>query len=258
VSIDATDAAAPLEVLIGTPTDHTATVRVSNAGPSSPIDTVLSRTATSSPGLTITPATRSTAVNALAVGSPRDVADAYRVTCTTPGLKTVTLSWTLALKNAVDTDPDLSDNTASRTFSVDCVVPIIINIRPGSFKNPIDLNTDAVLAALTTQAGEYGTPISFDAASIAIATVRYGIRSLLFGVPRVNGAAEQHGKNHLERSLELDETTSDADKDGVMHFKPDAGGLTQSTTEACLKGRFSPAPGETYTFFGCDKVTIVP
>ena len=258
VSIDAADAAPPLEVLIGTPTSHTATVTVSNAGPSSPIDTVLSRTVTSTPGLTISPASRSIPVDALAVGAPRSVSDTYTVTCTTPGLKSVTMTWTLALKNAVDTDPDLSDNTASRTFSVDCVVPILINIRPGSTKNPIDLNTDAVLAALTTRAGEYGLPVAFDAATVEISTVRYGIRSILFGVPGVHGATEQHGKNHLERSYELDETTIDGDRDGVMHFKPDAGGLTASTTEACLKGRFSPAPGQTFTFFGCDKVTIVP
>ena len=259
VSVDAADAARPLEVLIGTPTSHTAKVAVSNAGPSSPIDTVLSRTTTSSAGLSITPASRSIPVDALAVGSPRSVADDYTVTCSTPGSKTVTMTWALALKNAEDTDPDLGDNTASRTFTVDCVVPIVINIRPGSFTNPINLNTDAVLAALTTRAGEYGLPLAFDAATVEISTVRYGIRSLLFGVPGVHGATEQHGKNHLERSVELDETTVDGDKDGVMHFK--AGRRRSDAVdrrEACLKGRFSPAPGETYTFFGCDKVTIVP
>ena len=73
VSIDAADAAPPLEVLIGTPTSHTATVNVSNAGPSSPIDTVLSRTVTSTSGLTISPSSPTIAVNALAAAVPHRV-----------------------------------------------------------------------------------------------------------------------------------------------------------------------------------------
>jgi uncharacterized repeat protein (TIGR01451 family) len=258
VSIDGVTANGPLEVLIGEPADFTADVEVSNAGPSSPIDAVLSRTSSSSAGLTVTPADSTHAVTRLEIGSPQTIADDYTLTCTTPGVKTVTLSYELALKNAEDTDPDLSDNTAEASFDIDCVVPIVINIRPQGFPNSINLNTDATLAALTTEAGEYGLPLDFDAATIKIDTVRFGVRELLFNVSPIGGAPEQHGRNHLERSYELDETTRDADKDGVMHFKPPGSGLAVGVTEGCLKGKYDAGGGATYTFFGCDSVRIVP
>jgi uncharacterized repeat protein (TIGR01451 family) len=257
VSVDSVSANGPLEVLIGDPADVTASVGVSNAGPSSPIDAVLSRTVTASAGLTVSPATRTLAVDKLEVGSPQTLSDAYRLTCSTPGVKTVTLSYALALKHAEDTDPDLSDNTRSASFDVDCVVPIVINIRPHGFPNSINLNTDATLAALTTRAGEYGLPFAFDAATIDIDTVRFGLRSGLFNVGTVQGGREIHGKNHLERSYELDESTRDGDLDGVMHFKPPGSGLTLSSTEGCLKGRYDAGGGATYTFFGCDSVRVV-
>ena len=258
VSIDGVTANGPLEVLIGEPADVTANVEVSNAGPSSPIDAVLSRTSSASAGLTVTPADSTHAVTRLEIGSPQTVADDYQLTCTTPGVKTVTMDYELALKNAEDTDPDLSDNTASASFDVDCVVPIAINIRPGGFPNSINLNTDATLAALTTEAGEYGLPLDFDAATIEIDTVRFGVRELLFNVGTTGGVPERHARLHLERSYELDERTRDADKDGVMHFEPPGSGLQEGVTEGCLKGKYDAGGGLTYTFFGCDSVRIVP
>ncbi len=258
VSIDAVTSNGPLEVLIGQPASLTANIAVSNAGPSTPIDAVLTRAATASPGLAVTPANRTMAVNRLEVGSPRTVGDAYSLTCSTPGVKTVTLDYQLALKNAADTDPDLSDNTRSSTFAIDCVVPIVINIRPDGYPNSINLNSNPNLAALTTSAGEYGLPLAFDAAKIKISTARFGIRSILFNVGIVGGAPERHGKNHLERSYELDEKTKDADLDGVMHFEIEGTGFTTNTTEGCLKGKYDAGGGQTYTFFGCDSVRIVP
>jgi hypothetical protein len=159
--------------------------------------------------------------------------------------------------NAADTDPDLTNNDRAASFQMDCVVPIVINIRPGSFPNPINLNTDATLAALTTRAGEYGLPIAFDAAAIDITTVRFGLRSSLFNVASPAGGIEIHGRAHLEDSYELDERTRDRDKDAVMHFKPPASGLSAGTTEACLKGKFTSG-SSTFTFLGCDAVVVRP
>lgn len=258
VSIDGVTANGPLEVLIGDPASFTANVEVSNAGPSSPIDAVLTRTTSTSAGLTVTPTSSTHAVTKLEVGSPRTVGDDYKLTCVTPGVKSVTLTYELSLKNAADTDPDLSDNTATATFSIDCVVPIAINIRPDGFPNSINLNSNPNLAALTTKAGEYGLPFAFDAAKVKIDTVRFGIKSVLFNVTTVGGEPERHGKNHLERSYELDEKTKDADLDGVMHFEIGRTGFTDSTTQGCLKGRYDAGGGNTYTFLGCDSVRIVP
>jgi hypothetical protein len=180
------------------------------------------------------------------------------VECRAAGAMTVTVATQIALKNASDVDPDLTNNRRSASFQVDCVVPIAINVRPGGSPNSINLNTDATLAALTTQAGEYGLPVAFDATKIDAASVLWGVRSNLLNAATPAGASEIHGKGHVERSYELDEVTVDADTDMVLHFKPADSGLTTASTEGCLKGKFTGADGRRYTFFGCDSVRIVP
>jgi uncharacterized repeat protein (TIGR01451 family) len=245
----------PLEVLIGQPVAAAVEAVVSNGGPSSPVDAVLTGTATADAGAGVVPAATSSPVAALAVGAPRTINQPFTVSCAAPGVKTISFSYTISLANAADVDPDLVNNTRTTSFTIDCVVPVAINIRPGGFPNSINLNTDATLAVLTTAAGEYGLPLAFDAKAIDISTVLYGLPTNLFNVAVPSGATETHAKNHLEDSFELDEKTRDGDLDGVMHFKPDAAGLTSTTTEACVKGRYSDGGG-TFTFFGCDSVVV--
>ena len=158
--------------------------------------------------------------------------------------------------NAADVDPVLSNNVLSSNLTIDCIIPIAINVRPGGTPNSVNLNTDATLAALTTRAGEYGLPLAVDATRIVATTARWGLRSNLFGTTTPTGAEEVHRAVHPERSYELDDRTRDADLDAVMHFKPAASGLTLSSREACLKGKLVAA-GTTYTVFGCDAVRIV-
>ncbi|WP_238016065.1 CARDB domain-containing protein [Dactylosporangium sp. AC04546] len=258
VKITSAAATSPLEVLIGQPGAAALQLTVENGGPSSPVDAKVTVTATGDPGVTVTPASATTVVTALATGTPRQVGFAAQLSCTAPGVKTVTLTATIAPANAADVDPDPSNNTRATTFRIDCVVPIVINVRPGSTTNPINLNTDANLAALTTTAGEYGLPLAFDATTIDVSTARWGLRENLFNTANPAGAAERHGKGHPERSYELDEQTRDADTDLVLHFRPSDSGLTATTTSACLKGKFRAADGNVYTFLGCDTVHIVP
>jgi hypothetical protein len=173
-------------------------------------------------------------------------------------MQTVAFTYAIALKDPTAIDPDTSNNTATASFTIDCVVPIAINVRPKGLPNSINLNTDATLAALTTAAGEYGLPLAFDATTIDPLSVRWGLRSNLFNVAAATGAREIHSTGHLERSYELDERTRDADLDMVLHFKPADSGLTAGTTEACLKGSFRASDGSTYRFLGCDSVVIRP
>jgi len=257
VSVDSAALTSPLEVLIGEPGTIGLDVGVSNAGPSSPIDTLVTASATADSGVTITPATTTSAQNALAVGTPRTVAFTASVSCTSPGVKTVTFQAGISLKNApVDIDPVSTNNALTATASIDCVVPMKINVRPHGFPNTINLNTDATLAALTTTAGEYGLPLAFDATSIEPLSVLWGVRTNLFNVAKATGAPEIHSAGHLERSYELDESTRDADLDMVLHFKPALSGLTPSDTEACLKGKYTAPDGNLYTFLGCDSVRV--
>jgi hypothetical protein len=247
----------PLEVLVGQSASVDLDVAVANGGPSSPMDTRVALSATADPGLSVTPATASKDVPALAVGTPRTTGFDATVTCAAPGAKTVTLTAAIAPKNAADSDPVAGNNQRTSELTIDCVVPIKINVRPGSSPNPINLNTDAVLAALTTRAGEYGLPIAFDATKIDVSKTRWAVRSQLFDTATPSGAQEMHGKGHPEDSYELDEKTRDRDLDLVLHFKPAASGLTSGTTEGCLKGKYVSPGGAIYTFFGCDSVRIV-
>ncbi len=248
----------PLEILIGEPADATIDITVENGGPSTPVDTTLTGVATPDAGLTVTPASATDNQTALVKDTPRDVTQTFSLSCTAPGNKTVQFDYTITNQDPTAIDPDPTNNTASVSFTVDCVVPIAINVRPKGFPNSINLNTDATLAALTTAAGEYGLPLAFDATTIDPLSVRWGLKTNLFNVGTALGAREIHNKGHIERSYELDEKTRDADLDMVLHFKPSASGLTVGSTEACLKGSFRASDGNTYRFLGCDSVRIVP
>jgi uncharacterized repeat protein (TIGR01451 family) len=261
VKVSSVTTTSPLEVLIGQQASATIDVTVENGGPSSPVDTQLTGTASASAGLTVAPGATTADQTALSTGTPQVVSQSFTLDCTTPGYKTVTFAYALALSLAKDpnaTDPDLTNNTAQASFDIDCVVPIAINVRPKGLPNSINLNTDATLAALTTVAGEYGLPLDFDAATIDPLSVRWGVRGNVFNVGTVTGAPETHGQGHLDRSYELDEKTRDADLDMVLHFKPAASGLTVGSTEACLKGSFTASDGNTYRFLGCDSVIVRP
>ncbi|MFJ7158258.1 hypothetical protein ACIQUQ_25430 [Streptomyces sp. NPDC101118] len=247
----------PLEILVGRSAEATADVTVENGGPSSPVDALLTGAATAGPGAGVTPATTSAQQSALAVGVPRTVSQRFTLSCQTPGYKTVTLTYAIALKASGAVDPTPDNNTKTATFRIDCVVPIAINVRPHGFPNSINLNTDATLAALTTRAGEYGLPFAFDATTIQPLTARWGLRGNVFNTASVTGASEIHRTGHIERSYELDETTRDADQDMVMHFKPADSGLTATSTEACLKTDFRAPDGMTYRALGCDSVRVV-
>ncbi|HYI14354.1 MAG TPA: hypothetical protein VEX37_03110, partial [Thermomicrobiales bacterium] len=258
VKITSVTTTSPLEVLIGQPASATLDITVENGGPSTPVDTTLTGAATPDAGLTVTPASQAEDQIALVKDTPRTISQTYTLDCVTPGVKTVRFDYAIAHKDPTAVDPDLSNNLATVSFTIDCVVPIAINVRPQGFPNSINLNTDATLAALTTRAGEYGLPIAFDATKIDPLSVRWGLRDNLFNVGSASGAKESHNRGHIERSYELDEKTRDADLDMVLHFKPAASGLTSQTTEACLKGSFTASDGATYRFLGCDSVRIVP
>ena len=251
-------ATAPLELLLGETAPASVAVMVENGGPSSPVDTVVTSRVTAEPGVVANLAASTSEQPALAAGSPRSLSTALTVSCRTPGASTVTVESEITLKNSTDIDPDLTNNVRSVSFRVDCVVPIAINVRPGGSPNSINLNTDATVAALTTRAGEYGLPLDFDATTIDGAGVLWGLRANLLNVATPAGAREMHGAGHPERSYELDERTVDADVDLVLHFKPSESGLTATSTEGCLKGKYRAADGRSYTFFGCDSVRVVP
>lgn len=256
VSFEAVDP--PTDVIVGQPVQVTLRKVVTNNGPSAPIDAKLTKTATASPGATVSPAASVTVVPALGKGELRQVDEVFTVSCLEASAHTITFTNLIEPANVADSDPDLSNNDAQVVLPIECVVPVAINIKPQSSPNSINLKDGAssiAVAILTTTAGEYGLPLAFDATTIDPLSVRFGPKDVVFA--ETGGASERHNRGHIERSYELDETTRDADLDMVLHFRADETGLQPSATEACVKGSWADGGGATHSFFGCDAIRIV-
>jgi uncharacterized repeat protein (TIGR01451 family) len=244
----------PTEVVIGDPVGLTLRLVVSNLGPSSPIDVAVSQAATAPPGSSVSPTASSPTLTGVATGAPRTVDATFTITCGSPGLQAFGFSSAVAPADVDDVDPNAANNTAAATVTVDCLVPVAINIQPGGFPNSLNLNGQATVAVLTTAAGEYGLPLAFAATTINPLSVRFGPASVLAGGA---GATEVHGTGHVQDARELNEKTRDQDPDMVLHFRVSDSGLTLADVEACVKGSFTTLAG-TYTFYGCDSVNVTP
>jgi hypothetical protein len=230
---------------------------ITNNGPSGPMDVHVSLTATGSPGVTVVPAVDDFVEPALEIDELRQVDEVFTLSCEEASNHSFTFTNEIEPNEAADTDPDLSNNTAEVTIDVLCVVPVQINIKPGSDPNSINLdNSTVAVAVLTTEAGEYGLPLAFDATMIDPLSVRFGPADLVFD--GLGGAAELHARGHLEDSRELDETTRDGDTDMVLHFRANETGLDPTDTEACIYGNWIDDGGAVHAFFGCDAIRTVP
>jgi hypothetical protein len=116
VKIASVTTTSPLEVMIGTPAQATLDVVVENGGPSSPVDTVLTGAASAGTGAAVAPATTSADQTALAVGTPQTISQTFTLTCTTPGFKTISFQYTIALKQ-------LGRSTRTRRITQSRIVP---------------------------------------------------------------------------------------------------------------------------------------
>jgi hypothetical protein len=220
----------------------------SSDGPSSPMDAVVTRTVTSSGGLTVTPATQELPVSAVEKGIPRAVDSQLQVTCTQPGLQTYTVTDAIRPSRPDDADPEPGNNSASRTVSVECVVPVALAIKPDNNPNPATRHL--AMAVLTTEAGEYDLPLAFDATRIDPLSVRFGPAEVVFS--KSGGTPESHARGHVEDAAERESGVRDGDLDLVLHHLGAGSGLTTTSTEGCVRGTFSGPDGQAWSFFGCD------
>ena len=256
VSFEAVDP--PAEILIGEEITVTLRKEIANHGPSAPMDVELTATAAASPGATVSPPGFMLVEAALELDEPREVEEVFAVSCQEPGLHSYTFTNEIMPSHPEDSDPDLSNNQAEYVLELACVLPVAINIKPGSDPNSINPRSKDVvpLAILTTEAGEYGLPLAFDATTVDPLSVRFGPHDLVW--TDGGGAFEAHGRGHVEDSRELDEVTRDGDDDMVLHFHVQETGIDASTTEACVKGEWLAPSGDVHLFFGCDAVRIPP
>ena len=256
-SIDAIDP--PPLILLEESADVTIQTIIANNGPDGPTDGVFNqKTANVSPEISVTPAEVVDQDEfAIEVKEQREIDQIYNIKCLEPGLHSVTFTSHITPLSAAVIDPDETNNMSRFVLTVDCAVPVTINIKPGFDTNPIILTdiTEIPLAVLTTDKGEYGNPIAFDATTIDPLTARFGIKDLV--IDDSGGSSESHDKGIVMDSKERsDEFTKDGDKDMEMHFKTVDSGIEIDDTEACIKGKFIDANEDSFTFFGCDSVDI--
>ncbi|MGW0808322.1 hypothetical protein [Nonomuraea sp. NPDC002799] len=238
--------AAPLFAVLGKPVTVTVASGVASTGPDGPVTAVVRQDLAAGDGLTVTAG--ATVETGLAAGATATLTRAYTVTCAEAGTHPIDFTTSIRPKRATVVDPDAGDDTRTTRLTVDCAIPVTINIQPGSAGNNVNLNGNGVVpvAVLTTTAREYGNPVAFDATRIEAATLRFGSPAKLLASA---GRSEAHGKIHAEKSVEPDEHTKDADLDAVTHYRYDV--LEVSDTTACVVGR---AAG--LTFHGCDHVSV--
>ncbi|MGI0011957.1 MAG: hypothetical protein ACREBU_00725 [Nitrososphaera sp.] len=242
-----TASATPGELVIGDSVDVTLTNTIVNNGPSTPIDVDVDVTSAGTGGIGIAPPAASSLVSALAVGDVAQVIEVFTLTCTGPGIQEATFTNTISPVGG--TDPNLLNNVAELTVQIECLIPVQLDIHPGSDVNPINLKSNGVIpvAILSTDAGENGLPIAIDASMIDPMSVHFGPSDVLLNVEPPGGATEAHGQGHLQAGT----------NDLILHFRTQETGLHATDTEACVKGQISIG-GVWYTFFGCDSITVKP
>lgn len=252
----------PPLVLLGQSDNFTIQSIIVNIGPEEPVDgvdAIFNQEVTNvSPKIIVTPTeVVDQAEDDIGLGpeNSRENNQIYNIECLEPGIHEATFTSEIEPLSAAVIDLVEANNSKKFILSVDCAVPVTLNIKPHSDPNSINTKSKGNIptAVLTTEEGEYGNPIAVDATTILPLTVHFGSKDLSIND---NGATEKHNKEHIEDSFELDEVTQDGDDDMVLHFPTQDTELAPGDTEACIKGKLVDN-GNELTFFGCDFVNIV-
>lgn len=248
LAVTATGASGTGFSVVGATTQMEVATTVENLGPDGPVDAVVDEVVTAPAGVTVTPADSPWDADGLAVGAPREHVSSYDVTCEEPGVHTVTVESTIEPALAKVADPDASNDAGTAELEIECAIPVKLDVKPGSDRNPVNVKEATVpMAVLTTEAGEFGLPLSFDATTVEVDGLRIGNRAEL--VASGAGVPERHGKVHLE-----DVAPKDGDVDAMLHAAGRDIPVTASTTELCVRGTTTSG----LSFFGCDVVDVVP
>lgn len=194
---------------------------------------------------------------ALAVIEARALSEEFGFQCLEPGEHDLTFTNSIAAVEEHVVDPDGSNNSIEIQRTVDCATPVQINFRPGNAQNFVNVNSKAQLpvAVLTTDVGEYGLPVAFDATTIDSSSVRFGTADAL---NNGGGASASPDKAFIRDAQEAtDEKSDKVDDDMVLSFDSEATGFTEATTEGCAYGKYADG-GNSYSFYGCDAVVPHP
>ena len=252
----------PVQMLTGENVVINLSSVITSAGPSSPMDTLLTLTAAADAGASVSPTWLKTSQVALAHGERRALDDHAIISCRTRGKHVYDFTHRLDPARSPDTDPDSSNDEARASLTVECLGPddIVVNLQPGEWPNRVKLGTrEASLAILTTAAGEYGRPEAFDAANVIVESVRIGTRRMVQGL---EPGTSTFGGTALDDSFEPvpPENVQDQDRDlTFFYFDVADSGLRATDSEMCAMGVYrDPATGEKREFFGCDVAVVIP
>lgn len=250
--------ATPKEQVIGETDEVDAEAIVVNNGPSTPMDVTTSWTVDPDAGISVDPLAAEDDTDALAIGDPQPVIRTFIIECDSPGVHEVRITADITPRSDDDRDPDPSNNAETVSFAVDCLVPITLNVKPGEEPNSINPQRnrgDVPIALLTTDAGEFGNPIAFDATTVDVGTTRAGTRD---AVDANRGATPTHD-GHEEDSWEPDNDSKDGDTDLLIHFAtPSDTELEDGDERICVRGEYQdPATGTAFRFIGCDEANVV-
>jgi len=136
----------------------------------------------------------------------------------------------------IPTQPYIVRSTESTVMPV---ITVEIDIKPGSWPNPINPDDKGVIpVAILTTSVTSGESVDFDATTVDPLSVKFG----------PGEATEAHGKGHIE---DVDE---DGDLDMVLHFETQKTGIKAGDTEACLTGETLDGK----SIKGCDAIVTVP
>jgi hypothetical protein len=188
-------------------------------------------------------------LNGLSVAETRAVIEEFGVSCLAPGEHELLFASEIAAVDPHLLDPDLDNNVLDATKTIDCALPVQVNIRPGNQHNPITpaSHQNVPVALLTTEKGEYGLPLAFDAATADPGSARFGTLAMLG-----QGAGSTASQHFLRDSFEMDDRTKDGDIDLVLHFGIVGTGADVQTAALCVTGSFLGEGGVWFTFLGCD------
>lgn len=165
---------------------------------------------------------------------------------------------TFAAELLPDTDErlelNLDNNVDDVSVGIECLLPVAINLRPGNANNRVNAGNGRVeFAVLTTAAGEYGLPASFDASWIDPESIRVGTRDAVLA----SDGAALSGSSRLQDMRErFDERTRDGDADLRAWFRARAANLDAGATEVCVAGVYERPDGTSGRFIGCDQAQV--
>jgi uncharacterized repeat protein (TIGR01451 family) len=231
---------------------------ITSEGPSSPMDTALELSAKTSSGATIMPTQLTTIQPHLTKGEIRPVHDHVTIRCDRPGNFSFEMNHRIRPLQAVDTDPNPSNNEQPASIQVECsgAEEVTINILPGHFPNivsPHDL--EIPVGIMTTKDGEYGRP-GFDASKVIQDSVRFGPPTIVTDNSLGTPAYGKRGEMIDVAEPIPPETKLDDDPDLMMIFDLKKAELRIDDKEpgACVIGLFKDHNGHERQFFGCDSL----